>query len=68
MNAEECNERAAICAENAAAASNDLVSREFLKTAAQWRAMAVREIFLEFVDYTPPDTLKIPTGLSVKPI
>ncbi len=68
MNAEECNERAEICGENAAAASDDMVSTEFLKMAAQWRAMAVREIFLGFVDETPPDTLKILTGVSVKPI
>jgi hypothetical protein len=68
MNAEECNKRAAICAENAAAASDGLVSIEFLRTAAQWRAMAVREIFLGFVDDAPPDTLKILAGSSVKPI
>ena len=62
MNAEECNKRAAICAENAAAASDEVVSTEFLKTAAQWRAMAVREIFLGFVDETPSDTLKTIAG------
>ncbi len=68
MNAEECNKRAAICAENAAAASNELVSMEFLKTAAQWRAMAVREIFLGFVDEASPDILKDLADLGVQPI
>ena len=68
MNAEECNKRAAICSENAEAASDDLVSTEFHKTAAQWRAMAIREIFLGFVDDPPPDTLKILPVVTVKPI
>ncbi len=68
MNAEECNERAEICAKNAASASNELISGEFLKTAAQWRAMAIREIFLGFVDEPQSDTLEVLTALSEKPL
>ena len=54
MNAAECNRRAAACAANAALADAEVVSLEFLKLAAQWRAMAVREIFLGFVDAPAP--------------
>ncbi len=50
MNSAECNQRAAACAANAALANAEAVSLEFLKLAAQWRAMAVREIFLGHVD------------------
>ena len=46
MTADECNRRATDCAATAAAAANESVSLEFLKLAAQWRAMAVRDIFL----------------------
>jgi hypothetical protein len=46
MNAEECNERAFHCVANAAQARDETVSQEFLKLAAYWRAMAVRNIFL----------------------
>ena len=46
MNADECNSRASECAENAAISPIDSVALEFLKLAAQWRAMAVRENFL----------------------
>ena len=65
MTADECNKRAEICAEKAAAASDELVSGEFLKTAAQWRAMAVREVFLGCVDESPSETLEILTGPGV---
>ena len=50
MTAGECNDRAAECAVNAGLASNETVSREFLKLAAQWRAMAGRVIFLASVE------------------
>ncbi len=50
MNSTECNRRASECAENAAVAVEELVSLEFLRLAAQWRSMAVRQIFLGFVD------------------
>ncbi len=46
MSADECNARAAECAANAALATANPVSLEFLKLAAQWRAMAVRDIYL----------------------
>ena len=46
MTADECNRKAAECAATAAAATDESVSLEFLKLAAQWRAMAVRDIFL----------------------
>ena len=46
MNAQECNARASECAANAALATVESVALEFLKLAAQWRAMAVRDIFL----------------------
>ena len=50
MNANECHQRATECAANAAVAADQAVSLEFLKLAAQWRAMAVRQIFLGHVD------------------
>ncbi len=46
MNADECNQHASDCAANAAVAVEVSVSLEFLKLAAQWRAMAVRNIFI----------------------
>jgi hypothetical protein len=46
MTANECLERAALCAANAAAATNDTVAVEFLTLAAKWRAMACRGISL----------------------
>ena len=46
MNAMECNERAAECAAKAALAPVESVALEFLRLAAQWRAMAVREDLL----------------------
>ncbi|HXQ12476.1 MAG TPA: hypothetical protein VN805_15895 [Caulobacteraceae bacterium] len=49
MNAEQCHARAAECAANAALSTIESVTLEFLKLAAQWRAMAVRDIFLGFV-------------------
>jgi len=46
MDAEQCRERAAECAANALISTDEAVSIEFLRMAAQWRAMAVRDIFL----------------------
>jgi len=46
MTADECNQRAAECAANASLAASEPVSLEFLKLAAQWRAMAVRCILI----------------------
>jgi hypothetical protein len=59
MNAKECQQHAAQCAVNAAAAADEKIALEFLKMAAQWRAVAVRQIFLGRMD-TPssqPDFL-----------
>jgi hypothetical protein len=45
MNANQCFRRARSCAAKAAMAPDDPVAVEFLKLAALWRAMAVRENF-----------------------
>ncbi len=57
MNAIECNQRASDCAENAAASVDESVSLEFLRLAAHWRAMAVRQVFFGQVatPYAQPD-------------
>ena len=44
MNAEECRARASTCAANAAVSPDVFLSDEYLRLAAQWRAMAVRQI------------------------
>jgi len=46
MNSQECNRRASECAANAELARVDWMATEFLKLAAQWRAMGLRESFL----------------------
>ena len=46
MNAKECNQRASDCASNAAIALDEPVALEFLRMAAQWRAMALRQVFI----------------------
>jgi len=51
MTADQCNERAKACAINASLSSDTLVSQEFLRMAAQWRAIASRAIFLGSVDH-----------------
>ncbi len=50
MTSEECNSRAVMCVANAALAPTEEGSTEFLKLAAQWRAMASRQIFLGHLD------------------
>jgi len=50
MNADQCNRRASECVTNARLAADHTVSTEFLKLAAQWRAMAVRTIMLDPAD------------------
>ncbi|HEX3367372.1 hypothetical protein [Phenylobacterium sp.] len=50
MTADECHERASACAANARLAQSEPVALEFLKLAAQWRAMASRTIFLGSVE------------------
>ena len=66
MTAEECNARAFDCAANAAVATNQSVSLEFLTMAAQWRAMAVRDIFLGHLG-APIDTLSVLNALPQLP-
>ncbi len=46
MTADECHRRAGVCAANAELAASEPVALEFLRLAAQWRAMAGRTIFL----------------------
>ncbi len=50
MNALECNRHAAACIANAALANAEVVAQEFLELAAQWRALAVSEIFLGIIE------------------
>jgi hypothetical protein len=50
MNFRECDEHAAQCAANAAIAPTEAIAREFLKLAAQWRAMSTRAIRLDPAD------------------
>jgi hypothetical protein len=50
MTAAECNRRAVACSSNAALSDDARVSLEFLGLSAQWRALAVREIYLGIVD------------------
>jgi len=64
MNAKECNQRAATCAANAADSADESVSLEFLRMAAQWRAMAVRQIFLGYVA-DPADLQILPRPLPL---
>jgi len=51
MTAEQCHERASECAANASLAVSETVAAEFMKLAAQWRAMAARAIFLGPIDH-----------------
>jgi hypothetical protein len=46
MNAAKCQQRACECAANAAIAPAAAMAGEFLRLAAQWRALAVRDNFL----------------------
>lgn len=66
MTAEECNERASQCAANAYVAVNEPVCREFLRLAAQWRAMAARLIYLGPIDESP-DALPARNALLLPP-
>ncbi len=59
MTSEECHIRAAECAANAALSNVESVSLQFLKLAAQWRAMAERQIFLGHIEDS-----EIPTKTS----
>ena len=53
MTADECHRRAGACAANAELAASEAVALEFLRLAGQWRAMAVRTIFLGSVEAAP---------------
>jgi hypothetical protein len=72
MDADQCQIRAAACAANALVAVDNEVSLEFLKLAAQWRAMAVRTIVLGSADPlgggSAPPGLGAPTGGLIAPI
>lgn len=46
MTSEECNERAKACAASAAFAREGPTVPEFLSLAAQWRILAVNELFV----------------------
>jgi hypothetical protein len=52
MTTEECHERANQCAAHANVAASEPMALEFLKLAAQWRAIAVRTIYLGPVEAT----------------
>jgi hypothetical protein len=65
MTAEECNERGARCAQNASLAVSEPVRLEFLKLAAQWRAMANRLIFLGPL-HAPVDPRSVLNGVSIE--
>ena len=53
MTADECHRRAGACAANAKLSASEPVALEFLRLAAQWRAMAGRTIFLGSVEASP---------------
>jgi len=53
MTADECHRRAAACAANAEQAVSEPIALEFLRLAAQWRAMAARTIFLGPMESSP---------------
>ncbi len=61
MNAQECNRRASDCAANAAMATDESVSFEFLRMAGQWRAMAVSEAF---IGHAAPLKSRNPAGVA----
>jgi hypothetical protein len=50
MTSEECHQRAANCAASADMSLDGAVALEFMTLAAQWRAMAVRQMFLGHVE------------------
>lgn len=50
MNATDCNRHAEECAANATLSADEYVALAFYRLSAQWRALAVREIYLGIVD------------------
>jgi hypothetical protein len=50
MTADQCNERAKACAINASLSADALVTQEFLRLAAQWRAIASGAFFLDSIE------------------
>jgi hypothetical protein len=66
MTTDECHQKALTCAAQAALAQSEAVALEFMLLAAQWRAMAVRLIYLgpaqDFVDAFPASTVVTPVG------
>ncbi|MDR3507915.1 MAG: hypothetical protein P4L64_08480 [Caulobacteraceae bacterium] len=61
MTADECHERAETCASNAALAPSESVRLEFMRLAAQWRALASRTIFLGHIG----EPMNAPNAMSV---
>ena len=49
MNTVECTEHAAECDAKAAQSRDQLVCDEFLGLSAQWRSLAVRELYLGLI-------------------
>jgi hypothetical protein len=72
MDDNQCKVRAAACAANAMEAVDEAVSQEFLKLAAQWRAMAARTIMLgtaeELAACAPLANLAAPAPRPVYPM
>ena len=60
MNAQECHRRAAACTAYAALTTTNALSLEFLNLASQWRALAVREVFLGIIDQPAAAALPAP--------
>ncbi|THD61473.1 hypothetical protein [Phenylobacterium sp.] len=58
MTAEECHDRAQRCAVNADLAVSEPLAQEFLRLAAQWRAIGARSIFIGSIG----EDAEIPSG------
>jgi hypothetical protein len=64
MDARECQRRAEACARKAATAPLESLTMEFLRLAAQWRAMAIRETFVGQLEVP---AAKTPFGAALRP-
>ena len=66
MNVKECDARAAACVARAAIAPTEALAGEFLKLAAQWRAISVRAIQLEpFDSLIEPEVNLLPSAIGI---
>lgn len=68
MTADECHQRASRCAAQAELAVDDAVRLDFLRMAAQWRAIAVRTILLRFGDGPADAQQVLGPPVNVKPL